>query len=41
MPGVIAFSQSLPVGQAIEELVTIIECSEQSEWVAQITHLPL
>src|SRR5947207_14507332 len=32
MPGVIAISKSLPIGQAIEELVVIIECREQNEW---------
>jgi hypothetical protein len=41
MPGVIAFSESLPIGQAIEELVTIIECSGQSEWRDQVIYLPL
>jgi hypothetical protein len=41
MPGVIAFSESLPIGQAIEELATIIECSDQSEWQDQIIYLPL
>ena len=41
MPGVIAFGESLPIGQAIEELATIIECSEQSEWRDQIIYLPL
>jgi len=41
MPGVIAFSKSLPIGQAIEELAMIIECSEQEEWENQVVHLPL
>jgi Domain of unknown function (DUF5615) len=41
MPGVIAFSESLPIGQAIEELATIIGCSEQSDWQDQIIYLPL
>ncbi len=41
MPGVIAFSKSLPIGQAIEELAAIIECSEQEEWENQVVHLPL
>jgi hypothetical protein len=41
MPGVITLSESLPIGQAIEELITIIECSEQREWRDQIIHLPL
>lgn len=41
MPGVIAFSESLPIGQAIDELAMIIECSEQSDWQDQIIYLPL
>jgi hypothetical protein len=41
MHGVIAFSESLPIGQAIVELATIIECSEQSEWRDQVIYLPL
>ncbi len=41
MPGVIAFAESLPIGQAIEELAIMLECSEQSEWKNQIVHLPL
>jgi len=41
MPGVIAFAESLPVGQAIEELAIVIECSRQSEWENQAVHLPL
>ncbi|MGI9105249.1 MAG: DUF5615 family PIN-like protein [Pyrinomonadaceae bacterium] len=41
LPGVIAFAESLPIGQAIEELAMVIECSEQSEWENQIVHLPL
>lgn len=41
MPGVIAFSKSLPIGQAIDELATIIVCSEQVEWENQVVQLPL
>lgn len=41
MPGAIVFAESLPIGQAIEELAVVIECSEQSEWENQIIHLPL
>jgi hypothetical protein len=41
MPGVIAVPDTLAVGQAIEELVTIIECSEQHEWENLVIYLPL
>ena len=41
MPGLVAISQSLPIGEAIEELVTFIECSLEGEWEAQVVHLPL
>ena len=41
MPGVIALSDSLPIGEAIEELATITECSEPDEWVNQVVNLPL
>lgn len=41
MPGVIAIPKTLPIGQAIEELLTIIECLEQSECQNQVIHLPL
>lgn len=41
MSGVLALAESLPVGQAIEELAVVIECSEQSEWGDQVVYLPL
>ena len=41
MPGVLALAETLPVGQAIEELAIVIECSEQTEWENQVVHLPL
>ncbi|MGH9855841.1 MAG: DUF5615 family PIN-like protein [Blastocatellia bacterium] len=41
MPGVIAIPKTFPIGLAIEELLTIIECSEQSEYENQVVHIPL
>lgn len=41
MPGVIAVSQNLHIGQAIDDLVTAIECSEASELENSVLHLPL
>lgn len=40
LPGVVAISQSLPVGEAIEELIIFIECSLEGEWEGQVVHLP-
>jgi predicted nuclease of predicted toxin-antitoxin system len=41
MPGVIAVPDTLPIGQAIEEIAIIVECSAQSEWENQVVYLPL
>ena len=41
MPGVIEVSQDVPIGEAIEELVLIAECSHENEWHNQVIFLPL
>ncbi len=41
MPGVIEISQDVPIGEAIEELVLIAECSLENEWHNQVIYLPL
>jgi hypothetical protein len=41
IPGVIAVPDTLAIGQAIEELVTILTCSEQHEWENPVIYLPL
>jgi hypothetical protein len=41
MPGLFAVPQSLPVGQAVEELLLVIECSREGEWETQVVFLPL
>ncbi len=41
MPGVIAVSQDLPVGEAIEEISMLIEYSLENEWENQIVFIPL
>ena len=41
MPGVFEVSQYLPIGQAIEEILLIAECSVEGEWEGQILFLPL
>src|SRR5262245_12055141 len=41
MPGVFEVSDSMPIGQAIEELLLIVECSREGEWEGRIEYLPL
>jgi len=41
MPGIIAVPDSLAIGQVIEEIVTLLDCSEQSEWTNMVIYLPL
>jgi len=41
MPGVFEVPQSLPIGQAIEDLLLLAEYSEETEWEGQVRYLPL
>ena len=41
MPGVFVVPQSLPIGQAIDEVVLLAECSLAGEWEGQLRFLPL
>lgn len=41
MPGVFEVSSMVSVGQAIEDLILITECSLAGEWESQIRYLPL
>jgi len=41
MPGVIAVPQDLPIGEAIEEISTLIEYSLENEWENQVVFIPL
>jgi hypothetical protein len=41
MPGVFEVSRSVPVGQAIADLLLIAECSLPGEWEGQVRYLPL
>ena len=40
-PGVFLISQSLAVGNAVEELLLVWAASDQSEWANHLTYLPL
>lgn len=41
MPGVFAARDSLPIGQVIEDLLTVHDASEISEWENKVIYLPL
>ena len=41
MSGVIAVRDTLPIGQVIEDLLTILGASEGSDWENLVTFLPL
>jgi predicted nuclease of predicted toxin-antitoxin system len=41
MPGVFVVSDRLPVRQAIDEVLLIDACSEQTEWSGLVLYLPL
>jgi hypothetical protein len=41
MPGVFIGNIYLPVQQAIEDILLLVECSEEHEWEGQVRYLPL
>lgn len=41
MPGVFIVPRSLSVGQAIEDLLLLCECSREGEWEGIVLYLPL
>jgi hypothetical protein len=41
MPGVFAVSQLAPIGQVIEDLLLLAECSLPGEWEGQVRYVPL
>lgn len=41
MPGVIAVPQDLAIGEAIDEILLLVECSAENEWENQVVFIPL
>jgi hypothetical protein len=41
MPGVIAVPQDLAIGETIDEILLLIECSDENEWDNQVVFIPL
>ncbi len=41
MPGVFILHDRFPAGKAIEEILLVNSCTQQSEWSGRVIHLPL
>lgn len=41
MPGVFEVNRAAPIGQVIEDILLLVECSLEGEWEGQIIYLPL
>jgi hypothetical protein len=41
MPGVFLVPDTMPIGQAIEEILLLAQCSREREWEGQVFYLPL
>lgn len=41
LPGVIVVPKQLPIGMAIEELLTLLDCSLPEEFPDRVIHIPL
>jgi hypothetical protein len=41
MPGIVVVGQTLPIGQAIDDLTLLVECSHEGQWEGQVIYLPL
>lgn len=41
IPGVFIVNDRFPVGQAIQEILLMVGCTEQTEWNGRVAYLPL
>jgi predicted nuclease of predicted toxin-antitoxin system len=41
MAGVFILHDRFPVGLAIQEILLMVECTEQEEWSGRVVHLPI
>ncbi len=41
MPGMFVINDRMPIRQAIDELLMLVDCSEQAEWKDVVLYLPL
>ena len=41
MLGILEIPDTMPIGQAVEEILVVAECSDEGEWQGQVGYLPL
>jgi hypothetical protein len=41
LAGVFILNDRLPVGRAIDEILLMVQCTEQAEWTGRAVHVPL
>ena len=41
MAGVFILNDRFPVGRAIEEILLMVACTQQTEWIGRAVHVPL
>jgi hypothetical protein len=41
MPGIFEVNRRQPIGEVIDELLLLVECSLEGEWEGQVRYLPL
>lgn len=41
MPGVFVLGREVQIGQALEDILLLAECSLEGEWEGQVNYLPL
>lgn len=41
IPGVVAASQSLPIGEVIEDILLLAQCGREGDYEGQVEYLPL
>jgi hypothetical protein len=41
LPGLIVVPEQMPIGEAVRDLMIVVECSEANEWENRIEYLPL
>ena len=41
MPGVFEVGRDISIGQVIEDILLLVECSQENEWEGRICYIPL
>jgi hypothetical protein len=41
MPGLVVVESTAPIGQLIDEILLLVDCSQEGEWEGKVIYLPL